>query len=396
MSPFANCSGFSEKQITILAALRGGTSAVAAVATIVLLVVTCAYRSKLGRESKWLQKYLYALFGVSISYLTVLSLGVVHHLLPDPSAGRWCTAFGFLDQILSVIQITFLFIVIMVVFRPCGQDKIISGKKKWVWGGIMGTAIVLAVLMVIASFVPTITGTYGEIGGWCWILSIDEDCEVLFVGLMEQIFLWIIYHALISLICILMVLRVVILFLWACIRSCRAGHYHNLDGRHGLQYLIYKYIFQLIILVPIFVDFVDFVLVAHVCHYSFILWVLFAIAPPISGFLIPFSFLLYIKFCNDGSQDSSPNNAQDNPPVNRNGLHYQRAGMQAEHNTGRRQGTSSQAEPSSYSIIPSSSKRTTTSSGFETAKESHSESSGFETAVGSQSEVECNTEQLET
>ena len=254
-----------------------------------------------------LKKYHYALFGVSISYLTVLCLGVVYHLLPDPSAGRWCAAFGFFNQILGVIQITLLFIVIMEVFRPATN---ISGKK-WVWGRRL--VIVLAAMIVIFSFVPFITGTYGEVGGWHWILSIDENCEVLVVGLMEQIFLWIIYHALISLICILIVLRAVILFLWACIHSCRAGHYHNLDGRHGLQYLIYKYIFQLIILVPIFVDFVDFVLVAHVRHYSFILWVLFATAPPISGFLIPFSFLLYIKFGIDRSQNNFPNNAQDYP-----------------------------------------------------------------------------------
>jgi len=40
------------------------------------------------------------------------------------------------------------------------------------------------------------------------------------------------------------------------------------------------------------------------------LWLYYAIAPPISGFLIPFSFLLYIKFGNTGPRD----NAQQNLP----------------------------------------------------------------------------------
>ena len=93
MPHFHNCSGFSDSQLTILTALRGGTSAVACVAATVLLIVTCACRSKLGlshgrreSEDRHLKVGLFALFGVSISYLTMLSLGVVYHLLPDPSA----------------------------------------------------------------------------------------------------------------------------------------------------------------------------------------------------------------------------------------------------------------------------------------------------------------------
>ena len=398
MSPFANCSGFGENQINILAALRGGTSAVAAVATFMFLVVTCAYQSRFGREieNKWLKIFLFALFGVSITYLTVLSLGVVYHFLPDPSAGRWCAAFGFFDQVLSVIQITLLFIVIMVVFRPSGQDGNISGRKKWVWGGIMGTVIALAVVIVTASFVPFIHGTYGEVGGWCWIVSINEGCEVLVVGLIEQLFLWIIYHALISLICILIVLKPLILFVRACIqiRSFTAGEYESLDDRHNFRHILCKYIFQLIIFVPIFVDFVDFVLVGHIHRYSFILWVLFATAPAISGFLVPFSFLLYMKFGNDGFQNNvnSPENAQNHAPANRNRLHPT-ADLRAE-NTDQRP-MSTHTDPSSFSVLPSALTTTSRSSGFDTATESQSETSGFETAVEIQSVVEDDTEQLE-
>lgn len=260
----------------------------------------------------------------------------------------------------------------------------------------MGTVIALAVVIVTASFVPFIHGTYGEVGGWCWIVSIDGGCEVLVVGLIEQLFLWIIYHALIAVICILIVLKPLILFVRACIqiRNFRAGEYESLHDRYHFRHILCKYIFQLIIFVPIFVDFVDFVLVAHVHHYSFILWVLFATAPPISGFLVPFSFLLYMKFGNDGSQNNSPNNAQDIAPANRNRLHP-KADLRAENNTDQRPGISIHTDPSSFSVLPSALTTTSRSSGFDTAKESRSESSGFETAMEIQSEVECDTEQLE-
>ena len=87
--------------------------------------------------------------------------------------------------------------------------------------------------------------------------------------------------------------------------------YHDLNFGHDYKHLFFKYIFQLIILIPIFVDYAD-VFKPHIHHYSFTLWVYYAIAPPISGFLIPFSFLLYIKVGNPGSM----NNPQhvSNPP----------------------------------------------------------------------------------
>ena len=320
MSRFANCSGFSEGQIATLAALRGGTSAVAAVVTIGLLVITCTYQSRLVKTDTKLKVHLFALFGVSISYLTVLSLGAVYHRLPEPTAGRWCAAFGFFDQILSVIQITLLFIVITEVFRSRGSEEKISGKMNWVLRISQGTVIVLAAMIVISSFVPFITGSYGEVGGWCWILSIDENCEVLVVGLMEQMFLWIIYRALISLICILIVLRAVVLFMRACKHSREVKGYDNLDDRHNFKHILCKYIFQLIIFVPMFLDLFELVPVTHVHHYSFTLWVLYATALPISGFLIPLSFLLYINFGDAGSGDNL-SHAQNNPPARAHSRH---------------------------------------------------------------------------
>ena len=309
MSSFANCSGFNETQLATLTRLRGSTSAVACVATLVLLMVTCVCQSKLkfGREKKRLKCYLFVLFGVSIAELTVLSLTVVYHLLPASSARTWCAVFGFFDQIFSVIQITLLFInanpIVLFLWSEItrGREQTVCCKKNWIRWGSVGTAVVLATLIVISSFVPFITDTYGEVGGWCWIFSISEDCKMIAVGLLEQILLLLLYQMLISVICLLMILTAVILFLRACAR--RHGVYRILDERHDYKYIFFKYFFQLIVLLPVAFNFASVTLIDPVYHYSFSLWVYFAIAPPISGFLIPFSFLLYIKF---GSRNILP------------------------------------------------------------------------------------------
>ena len=312
MSHFANCSGFSDNQLTILTALRGGTSAAACISTTVLLIVTlCAFQSKLGvgRQDRCLKIGLFALFGVSISYLTMLSLSVVYHLLPASSAGKWCEAFGFFDQMLSVIQITVLFTntypIVECLWSEItrGHEQTVCCKKQWVVWGLMGTVIGLASVILISSFVPFITETYGEVCVWCWILTIDKNCKVILAGFLEQLFLWIIYQAFISLMCILMILASVIIFLKA-VYKIRNSEYQNLGDGHDYKHVFFKYVFQLIILIPIFVDYADVVIKPHIHDYSFILWVYYAVAPPISGFLIPFSFLLYIKFGNAGSRNN--------------------------------------------------------------------------------------------
>ena len=164
----------------------------------------------------------------------------------------------------------------------------------------MGTIIGLASAILISSFVPFVTETYGEVCVWCWIFIIDKNCQVVIAGLLEQIFLWILYQAFISILCIFMILTSVILFLKAVYRMRK---YHDLNFGHDYKHLFFKYIFQLI-LIPIFVDYADVVFKPHIHHYSFTLWVYYAIAPPISGFLMPFSFLLYIKFGNPGSMNN--------------------------------------------------------------------------------------------
>lgn len=166
-----------------------------------------------------------------------------------------------------------------------------------------------------------------------------------------------------------MVMAAVVLLLMACLKI----------KHHNYKYIYIKYIFQLIILVPIFVNFGDFVLVARVHHYSYTKWMLFAIAPPISGLAIPLSFLLYIKFCYAGIENKQVH-AQMDPLANgfqsrahRNPHHEQQATQAPSgHNAHSAADVKAeiQGEDGSYYVI--SSKYTNASSGFVTADDNQS------------------------
>ena len=116
--------------------------------------------------------------------------------------------FGFFVQILSVIQLTLLLIntnpIVLFLWSEIigGHEQTVCCKKNWITRGSVGSAIVLATMIVISSFVPFITDTYSNVGGWCRIVSINDKGEVSVAGLLEQIFLWVVYGILISLTCL--------------------------------------------------------------------------------------------------------------------------------------------------------------------------------------------------
>ena len=324
MPNFDNCSGFSDGQLHALVALRGSTSSIACVALVAFLIVICACRSRLGlgKEEKLLKASLFALFGVSVCYLAVLSLGPVYHLLPPANAGTWCAIFGCFDQILSVLQITLLFvntgpIMIILCSDMAGKrQNDYRQKAKRAVKLLMGATVVFAVLIMIASaIVPFVTRTYGAHGGWCWIYSRDKNCKQIIAGFLEQIFLWLAFYLFISLVCVIMMLMAVILLLKECWKVKKL-----LDSSKILPKIkktCRKYIFQVVILIPLFLDAARFASISPVHTYDFNLWVVYALASPIIGFLIPLSFFLYIKYgkrCNDGSVN--------NPEGNGRSMHY--------------------------------------------------------------------------
>ena len=316
MLNFANCSEFSEGQLDALVALRGGTSAIACVALVAFLIVICTCRSKFGldKDEKWLRVSLFALFGVSICYLAVLSFSVLYHLLPPANAGTWCAIFGCFGQILSVLQVTLLFVntgpILMTLCSDMsGQRESYRRNANRAVKLLMVATVAFAVLiMIVSAIIPFVTRTYGEYGGWCWIHSRDKNCKQSITGFLEQIFLWVAFHVFISLVCVIITLMAVMLLLKKCWKVKKLSE--SSKTLPEIKKICRKYTFQVVILIPLFLDVAHFASKSHVHRYDFTLWVVYALASPIIGFFIPFSFFLYIKYgekYNDGCRDNSEN-----------------------------------------------------------------------------------------
>ena len=317
MADFVNCSGFSNGQLDALVALRGVTSAIVCILLVAFLIVMCINRSRLGlgQEKQWLKISLFVLFGMSICYLAVLSLGPVYHLLPPANAGTWCAIFGCFNQILSVLQITLFFISIRPIMTSlcskllCGHERKRCFNAKCMVRLWIRTTLVFAVIVVIVSLIaPFITHTYGEYGGWCWIYHTDKNCKRVVSGFLEQILLWMVFYVYIALTCMFLTLVApILLLIIVVLKICtNTKDYKPLQPTCS-KHMFREYTFQMIILVTLFLDFAHLGFKSPVHHYNLPLWLVFALFTPVIEFFIPLSFLLYICFGRKNSGISRSN-----------------------------------------------------------------------------------------
>ena len=220
MSSFANCSQELGIQVRILAGLRGGTSIAALLLTAGLLIITCC--CGVGRGEKWLKFSLYVLFGSSIGYLTVQLIGTLHVFLPSRWLGTWCTIFGFLDQIFSVLLTGMLVVnfhptltlILNILYRDSYYGFRCCRRGRRIVASFVIATSVATIMVMISSIAPFLTNTYGPVGGWCWIND-EDNCKYskqMTTGLWEQMFLWYLIFGTGFLICFTIMLAAVIIY----------------------------------------------------------------------------------------------------------------------------------------------------------------------------------------
>ena len=311
-SLFANCSGFSEVQIFFLAGLRSGASAMACLATftiLIVLLIVALMRAIRSNELEGLtckrvcskntlkKTWIYFLLLGSTVRLAVLSIGAVGIFDDDAS----CDWLGFFDQLLSGLHLTLLLVnthpiigsIINAICVREGHDKTMCQCKtckwnKWIKRGIGFTFGAFLVILMLSSTVPFITHTYGIIGGWCWIVNFDNNCNAYTDGFYEQIFLWYLFT---GLVCFASILMVVIVLIIVCKKCHEAKKRSQL--KEDLEYIFLTYVYQLIIIFPLPLDILVFAIRAASHGYHYPLWVMYSITPAINGFLVPVAFLLY-------------------------------------------------------------------------------------------------------
>lgn len=125
----------------------------------------------------------------------VLFISAFYIFFPSSWIEVWCKIFGFADQIISVSVISMLLINIHPNMKTLlshinyGHDNIKYCTKTLIIQVFVGAVIIFTFLMMIYSITLFFTGTYGPVGGWCWI-TVEKNCKKLSTGLLEQMLLW--------------------------------------------------------------------------------------------------------------------------------------------------------------------------------------------------------------
>lgn len=133
-------------------------------------------------------------------------------------------------------------------------------------------------------------GGYGVEGAWCWIEVLESDCTINNEGFLEQMFLWYIPYAAVSLLSLFSIAAIVGFLIYICLR-----HYNK--NRKKVMVAI----MDMLLLMPFLVAFccVCFVEISIVVLLrihglnNYIMWMFYAVITPIGGAVIPIAFFLY-------------------------------------------------------------------------------------------------------
>ena len=106
-----------------------------------------------------------------------------------------------------------------------------------------------AVLPLLFVWVPFITGDYGKAGLWCWIRRVNDNCELVISGVIQQYTLWYGPLLLLTLINTCVIITTIIIICWKAYQFKKSGEtptdYKN-TLKQVLPILAYPVIFQIL------------------------------------------------------------------------------------------------------------------------------------------------------
>ena len=184
----------SKHQLFLLAMTRGASSVVCTVVCAILLGAVCRYMNWRFYE----HRLLVYLTVVSLLYLlSVINQFVVlgRDSLDQGVHHGLCTTAATLTQLTLWLQLLVAVWIILYFVFSYGQPSYDFYDPHRALRRCKREILPLCVVIVwsaIFATVPVITDTYGLIGGWCWIRSLDDDCNLDAIGAVEQ---WVLFYA---------------------------------------------------------------------------------------------------------------------------------------------------------------------------------------------------------
>ena len=298
-----NCSNFTDEQVRVVAFVRGITAAVCCfLLLVVLVVVFILAKADYQKVCGTVVKRLAVGFTVaSVLQQFTLALSLNHYF--NPGLKEFCEAVGFFHQYFGSVYLAFTVGISLVLFL-----QVAKGASSWKFFRVISAKgntytccskqidkLELAVftstfgIPLIISWIPFTTDSYGPIGTWCWIRSLENDCFEHTAGLWEQLWLSRVPFILVAL--ITLVLFVTALFLLGCaIKNAKLEkNVVKLGVADSLLSLALLFFLYMIYLPP-----QGIITSNSINRNSFVVWIFIAISTPFVGTLTPLALLVVI------------------------------------------------------------------------------------------------------
>ena len=287
-----NCSNFTSTQFWYLDLARGTSGAVSLLVCSLILFLILLHKA----YASLLQRFL--LYSTLATWLAEAAFTMqIEHLVKYAGQAQFCIAVAFLHQWTSSMAIAIdLEITVLLTYRVYEslQKQIVdwSSWSKCVRVSLEVTTVCLSVIVapLVVSVVPLIHGTYGVVGGWCWITDMNSKCKkrnvwdlftlgaILYIG-----------EGLLIGICITFV---IILF---CISAFQSSNSHPLNCkliRNNLVLLAFYLTYFIFNSVELLTQ-----LLSTTTHHesdNYPMWLVYAIGAPFNKLALLLGFLFYM------------------------------------------------------------------------------------------------------
>lgn len=281
-----SCSELSEQQLKSLAIIKGSLAIFSCIPCLVVVLIIVLLKS----YHYFVHRLALYLTSAAIFYSITTALQMIPGDLFGIHNHQFCEAVGFLSEYGSWVLLLYIYWVVIHLFLLSVFH--LSTRKAEVLFVIF--PVIFPLLFV---WVPFIHGLYGQAGGWCWIVTANDDCTKIRAGQIEQFVLWYGPMFVASVGSIIVTLTTVVVLCRGAMgpRDESDMSQFTLQAQHkkalkeALPLLAYSVLFSLF----------DWVAISSRVYYAvtdnvnYPLWLVHAIGDACRGLFIPFAFLLH-------------------------------------------------------------------------------------------------------
>ncbi len=312
---FSNCTNITVDGIRRLALVRGTAGIICFSLCLATFVFELLYICHVSRKKKsgnkktesttTLQRLFVYLTFSNILYTAALSLHIEnyfpHH--NDRVHCFVCKAVGFFDQYSGSVQLLLTIGIIAKLFHKLRSFLPRRNFKKGVLSRhhfkfealFVILCFVLPLVVIWVPFTMNGTGEYGLDGAWCWIQILQEDCYDSRRALKEQLFLWYVPYAAVSILSLFCILAITSCLIYICV--CHKAFWKPIRGVFLDMMLLFPFLVVFCCVCFIEISVVIFFKLKQagtLPHLnSYVMWMFYAIVTPVSGVVIPIAFFVY-------------------------------------------------------------------------------------------------------